>query len=111
MQPGGTSPGTKVCAGSDTMAKAILAKYAHAGYPGNLVFPVIYNQKMNDYIKEIAELCGFIEPVKFTYFQSGSRCEEVHLKWEVLSTHAARTAHIDLADWLIEFLEGKNNAN
>jgi hypothetical protein len=22
----------------------------------------------------------------------------------------ARTAHIDLADWLMEFLEGKNNA-
>ena len=50
------------------MAKAILAKYAHAGYPGKQVFPVISNQKMNDYIKEIAELCGFIEPVKFTYF-------------------------------------------
>jgi integrase len=75
-------------------AKAILAKYAHAGYPGNLVFPVISNQKMNDYIKEIAELCGFIEPVKFTYFQSGSRCEEVHPKWEVLSTHAARRTFV-----------------
>lgn len=75
-------------------AKAILAKYAHAGYPGNLVFPVISNQKMNDYIKEIAELCGFIEPVKFTYFQSGSRCEEVHPKWEVLTTHAARRTFV-----------------
>ena len=27
------------------------------------------------------------------------------------ATPEARTAHIDLADWLIEFLEGKNNVN
>ena len=75
-------------------AKAIIAKHEYAGYPGNLVFPVISNQKMNDYIKEIGELCGFNEPVKFTYFQSGSRVEEVHPKYEVLTTHAARRTFV-----------------
>ena len=37
---------------------------------------------------------GFNEPVKFTYFQSGSRVEEVHPKYEVLTTHAARRTFV-----------------
>ena len=34
--------------------------------PGALALPVISNQKMNQYLKEICELCGFNEPIHIT---------------------------------------------
>ena len=37
-------------------SRAILDKYADQQYPGNLVLPVISNQKMNDYLKEVGKL-------------------------------------------------------
>ena len=37
---------------------AILDKYIDQYFPGDLALPVISNQKMNQYLKEICELCG-----------------------------------------------------
>lgn len=37
---------------------AILDKYKDQYFPGDLALPVISNQKMNQYLKEICELCG-----------------------------------------------------
>lgn len=39
-------------------SRAILDKYADQEFAGNLALPVISNQKMNGYLKEIADLCG-----------------------------------------------------
>ena len=34
-------------------SRAILQKYADERYPGNLALPVMTNQKMNEYLKEL----------------------------------------------------------
>ena len=44
-------------------AKEILAKYEHCEFPDNLALPVISNQKMNYYLKDLCELAGFMTPI------------------------------------------------
>lgn len=43
-------------------SKSILEKYKDCVFPGGTVLPVISNQKMNDYLKELAELAGLNAP-------------------------------------------------
>ena len=38
--------------------KSIIAKYSHKTYRNGTLFPVLSNQKVNAYLKEIADLCG-----------------------------------------------------
>ena len=52
------------------------------------VLPVITNQKMNDYLKELAELAGIDEPVRQTYYRGNERIDEVTPKYALLGTHA-----------------------
>ncbi len=73
---------------------AIIKKYEREKYPYNLALPVISNQKMNDYLKDALELCGFNTPVKYTFYRGGTRYEEIHPKWEVLGTHGGRRTFI-----------------
>ena len=75
-------------------AKTILSKYEDETFPGDLALPVISNQKMNDYIKDLAEICGFADPVTYIYYQGGIRHEEVYPKWSVLGTHGARRTFV-----------------
>lgn len=48
-------------------SKAILQKYEKEVFPNNSALPVISNQRMNEYLKELGELCGIDEPVTITY--------------------------------------------
>ncbi len=75
-------------------AQAILNKYKDEVYPNNLALPVISNQKMNDYIKDLCELCGFTEPIRRTCYRAGVREEDEQMKWELIGTHAARRTFI-----------------
>lgn len=52
--------------------------------------PVISNQKMNDYIKEIAQKAGIDSEVVVTRFIGKDRTNEIYKKYELLATHAAR---------------------
>lgn len=45
--------------------KAIIAKYKKRGLVENKIFPVLSNQKMNAYLKEIADLCGIKKNLTF----------------------------------------------
>ncbi len=45
--------------------KAIIVKYKKEGLEGNKIFPVLSNQKMNAYLKEIADLCGIKKNLTF----------------------------------------------
>lgn len=74
--------------------RAILDKYKDFRDPRGLALPVISNQKMNDYLKEICELCGFNEPITETYYRGGERVEETRPKWAYMSTHAGRRTFI-----------------
>lgn len=75
-------------------SKAILAKYTDVPFPDDKVLPVISNQKMNDYLKEIGKKCGITAPVTITIYKGMNRLDETHPKWELLSTHAARRTFV-----------------
>lgn len=48
------------------------------------------NQKMNDYLKDLAELAGLNEPVILTKNKAGKRYDRQFKKWELVTTHTAR---------------------
>ena len=75
-------------------SRAILEKYAGLQDPRGLALPVISNQKMNDYLKDLCELCGFREPITKVYYRGGARVEETREKYKLISTHAARRTFI-----------------
>ena len=81
----------------NAFAKEILDKYANQHYPDNLALPVISNQKMNKYLKDLGELCGFKDPIKRVCFRGGKRVEETYPKYEMLGTHAGRRTFICFA--------------
>lgn len=75
-------------------SKAILDKYKEVTFEGDKVLPVITNQRMNDYLKELAELAGIDEPVRQTYYKGNERIDEVTPKYALLGTHAGRRTFI-----------------
>ena len=81
----------------NAFAKEILDKYADESFADNLALPVISNQKMNKYLKDLGELCGFREPIKRVCFRGGKRVEEIYPKYSVLGTHAGRRTFICFA--------------
>ena len=78
-------------------SKKILDKYKNETYKRNLALPVISNQKMNDYLKELGELCCIDEPVSITYYKGGERYDETYKKYELLTTHCGRRTFISNA--------------
>ena len=75
-------------------SKAILEKYKDVHFENNIALPVISNQKMNDYLKELGELAGIDEPIRETYYKGNKRIDEVTPKYALLSTHAGRRTFI-----------------
>ena len=75
-------------------SKAILDKYKDVAFEDDKVLPVITNQKMNNYLKELAELAGIDEPVRQTYYRGNERIDEVTPKYALLGTHAGRRTFI-----------------
>ena len=75
-------------------SKAVLDKYKDVAFEDDKVLPVITNQKMNDYLKELAELAGIDEPVRQTYYRGNERIDEVTPKYALLGTHAGRRTFI-----------------
>ncbi len=81
----------------NAFAKEILNKYKDEKFPGGLALPVISNQKMNDYIKELCELCEFNAPISRVCYKAGQRQEETRPKYELVGTHAGRRTFICFA--------------
>lgn len=75
-------------------SKAILAKYEGLPFEQNRALPVISNQKMNDYLKELGEMCEINEPQTVTYYVGNKRVDEVYPKYELLGTHTGRRTFI-----------------
>ena len=75
-------------------SKAILDKYKDVAFENDKVLPMITNQKMNDYLKELAEMAGIDEPVRQTYYRGNERIDEVTPKYALLGTHAGRRTFI-----------------
>jgi len=74
-------------------AKEIIDKYLDK--PGFL--PVISNQKMNDYLKELGEYAGIDEEVTITRFQGAKEIKITKPKHKLISTHTARRTFVTLS--------------
>jgi integrase len=75
-------------------SKSILDKYKDVHFEDDKALPVISNQKMNDYLKELAEIAEINEPVRETYYKGNERIDEVTPKYALLGTHAGRRTFI-----------------
>lgn len=75
-------------------SRAILEKYKDVEFENDRALPVITNQKMNDYLKELAELAEINELVRQTYYKGNERIDEVTPKYALLGTHAGRRTFI-----------------
>lgn len=78
-------------------SRSILDKYKDEVYPDNKALPVISNQRMNEYLKELGELCKIDEPQNITYFKGKQRFDEVYPKYALMSTHTGRRTFISNA--------------
>lgn len=76
----------------NAVTRQILAKYEDT--PTALALPVISNQKMNDYLKELGKLARIDSPVKRTYYVASSRKETVEPKYNLLTSHCARRTFV-----------------
>lgn len=73
-------------------AKQIIEKYSW--YKGDTVFPVPSNQKLNDYLKEAAEIAGLDRIVSQSYFKGNERYEKTAYFYEQISCHDARRTFV-----------------
>lgn len=74
-------------------ALGILAKYTEFEKP----LPIISNQKVNKYLKELCELAKIDTPIKVVKYQGTERKETTYKKFEVISSHTARRTFISLS--------------
>jgi len=77
----------------NSYAISILSRYMD--YPEAL--PVISNQKMNKYLKELCEVGEIDSVVKTIKYQGTERIEKVYKKYEIVGTHTARRTFISLS--------------
>lgn len=73
-------------------AKQIIEKYSW--YKGDTVFPVPSNQKLNDYLKEAAEIAGLDRIVSQSFFKGNERYEKTAYFYEQISCHDARRTFV-----------------
>ncbi|HEV7332333.1 MAG TPA: site-specific integrase [Flavisolibacter sp.] len=74
-------------------SKAILAKYEEMHRP----LPIISNQKMNAYIKELCEKAGINEPVEIVRFSGAKRIATTYPKYELIGVHTGRKTFATLS--------------
>jgi integrase len=67
-------------------AKSILSKYNGRYAP----LPVISNQKMNEYLKELCKLAEINDPVEIVRYRGAVRESQTYPKYELVSAHTGR---------------------
>jgi integrase len=78
-------------------SRAILAKYESYHFAEDKALPVISNQRMNDYLKELGKLCGFTKKEKIITCKGSETLTEYIPKYELIGTHTARRTFISNA--------------
>lgn len=78
-------------------AKSILGKYSSVPFEDDKALPVISNQKMNIYLKELCKLAGVDSPCTITMIKGSKRVDIVRPKYELIGTHTARRTFVSLA--------------
>lgn len=77
-------------------SRSILEKYKDVTLKDDKALPVLSNQRMNLYLKELGELAEIDEPVTETYFRGNKRHDYTMPKYERMSTHIGRRTFICL---------------
>ena len=75
-------------------SRAILDKYKKIAFENNKVLPVITNQKMNEYLQELAKLAKINDNVRETYYKGNERIDIVKPKHQLITTHVGRRTFI-----------------
>ena len=75
-------------------SRAILDKYKHETLSGNKALPVISNQRMNIYLKQLGEMAGLDDPVRKTYFKGSRRIDQIIPKYRLLASHVGRRTFV-----------------
>lgn len=75
-------------------SQEVLGRYVDEAYPGDKVFPVLSNQRMNDRLKKLMKLCGFTRMVRVSEFQNGERVDRLVPKCDLVTTHTARRTFV-----------------
>lgn len=81
----------------NNFSRAILNKYKNVHFKDDKALPVISNQRMNDYLKELAELAEIDEPIRETHYKGNQRIDVVTPKYSLIGTHAGRRTFICFA--------------
>lgn len=74
--------------------QSIIQKYKNVHFEGGKVLPVISNQKMNEYLKELCELAQINELIRETHYKGNQRIDLVTPKYELIGTHCGRRTFI-----------------
>jgi len=75
-------------------SEEILSRYKNIF--GAKALPVISNQKMNEYLKDVGEEAGLIRPITKVRYRGSQRLETVTPLYKVLTTHIGRKTFISL---------------
>jgi len=75
-------------------ALALIAKYKKVHFKDDKALPVISNQRMNDYLKELCESAKITEPVTVIDFVGNRRIENIYPKYSLVGTHTGRRTFI-----------------
>ena len=81
-------------------SRKILDKYKKVPFKNEKCLPVISNQKMNEYLKDLGEFAKLNELETIVYYKGAERIEKTYKKWELLSTHTGRRTFISNALFL-----------
>jgi len=81
-------------------ALAIWNKYKDQELINNCLFPVPTNQKLNQYLKEVAKLAGLKSKETYVKFIGEERIDKHFEKWELITCHTARKTFITNAMYL-----------
>jgi len=75
-------------------SRSILDKYKDEHFMKGRALPVISHQKMNEFLKDLAEMAGIDELIRETYYKGNERIDDITPKYALLSTHAGRRTFI-----------------
>ncbi len=64
---------------------------------GGMLPKPISNQKMNNYLKEIAKICGLSEVIRFIKYRGVQKVETIEPKYNLVTTHTARRTFVTLS--------------
>ncbi|PSL03874.1 site-specific integrase [Cecembia rubra] len=74
-------------------AYEILEKYKEMEMP----LPVISNQKMNDYLKDLGKLAEINEPIEIVRYRGANKVVNIYPKYDLLTVHVARKTFATLS--------------